>query len=101
MELILGGDTISADVAERIGLVNRVVPQDKLMDAARDMAKRIAGWSPDAVRLAKATINQSMDFYEKNGMNICVALRALAETNEDAREGTKAFVEKREASFKD
>lgn len=100
MELVLGGDTITAQMAERIGLVNRVVPHEKLMDAARELAQKIAGKSPPAVMLAKAAINQSTEAYERTGFNICAALRALAETNEDAREGTRAFVEKREANFK-
>ena len=101
MELVLGGDTITADVAERIGLVNRVVPHEKLMDAARELAQTIASKSPPAVMLAKAAINQSMEAYERVGFDIGIALRALAETNEDIKEGTKAFVEKREATWKD
>jgi len=100
MELILGGDTITAEVAERIGLVNRVVPQEKLMTAARELAQKIASRSPAAVMLAKAAINQSMAIAEQAGFNISVALRALAETNEDIREGTRAFLEKRSADFK-
>lgn len=100
MELILGGDTITAEVAERIGLVNRVVPQERLMDSARELAQKFASKSRPAVALAKAAINQSMEAYERTGFNISMALRALAETNEDAREGTRAFVEKREADFK-
>jgi enoyl-CoA hydratase len=99
MELLLGGDTITAEVAERIGLVNRVVPHDQLLAAARDLAGKIAQKSPAAVRLAKAAINQTMAAYERTAFDITVALRALAETNEDVREGTRAFVEKREARF--
>ena len=49
--------------------------------------------------LAKAAISQSMEAYERIGLNICAALRALAETNEDVKEGTRAFVEKRVAKF--
>ena len=101
MELLLGGDTITADVAERIGLVNRVVPHEQLMPAAIELAEKIASRSPAAVMLAKAAINQALGAYEQTGFNIAMALRALAETNEDAREGTRAFIEKREADFKD
>jgi enoyl-CoA hydratase len=97
MELILGGESITAEVAERIGLVNRVVPHEKLMTAARELAQKIASRSPAAVMLAKAAINQSMALFEQAGFNISVALRALAETNEDRKEGTRAFLEKREA----
>jgi len=95
MELILGGDTIDARTAERIGLVNRVVPAGELMQSARALAERIAGWSPAAVLLAKQAINQAWSAYEAQGFNIGVALRALAETNEDRLEATRAFVEKR------
>jgi len=101
MELLLGGDTIDAATAERIGLVNRVVPHDHLMSATRELAQKIAEKSPAAVRLAKAAINQSMAPYEKVGFDIAMALRSLAETNEDIREGTKAFVEKRDAKFRE
>ena len=100
MELVLGGDSITAEVAERIGLVNRVVPHEKLMTAARELAEKIASRSPAAVMLAKAAINQSMAALEQSGFDISVALRALVETNEDIGEGTRAFLEKRESDFK-
>ena len=100
MELILGGDSIAAEVAERIGLVNRVVPHEKLMETAHELADKIASKSPAAVMLAKAAINQSMAALEQTGFNISMALRALAETNEDIREGTRAFIEKRDADFR-
>jgi len=101
MELILGGDSITADVAERIGLVNRVVLHEQLMPEARELARRIASRSPAAVRLAKAAINQAAAAYERTGFDITVALRSLAETSEDVRKGTRAFVEKRETDFRD
>ena len=99
MELVLAGDTITASEAERIGLVNRVVPHEELMNAAHELAKKIASKSFEAVMLAKAAINQSMEAYERTGFNISVALRSLAETNKDIKEGTRAFLEKRSATF--
>jgi enoyl-CoA hydratase/carnithine racemase len=95
MEMILSGEPIDARTAERIGLVNHVVPQDELMKTARALAEKIAGWSPAAVMLAKQAVNQAGAAQEANGFNIGVALRALAETNEDRISATRAFVEKK------
>ncbi len=95
MEIALVGEPIDAEVALRIGLVNHVVPHDKLMDTAREMAAKIASRSPRAVMLCKAAIDQSLDIQERAGFNISMALRSLAETNEDRKEATKAFVDKK------
>jgi len=94
MEMILSGEPIDALTAERIGLVNRVVPPGDLMKTARALAEKIAAWSPAAVLLAKQAINQAGAAQEASGFNIGVALRALAETNEDRISATRAFVEK-------
>lgn len=96
MEMVLGGEAIDALTAERIGLVNRVVPHIELMKSARELAERIASRSPAAILLAKQAINQAWSAYEASASNIGIALRALAETNEDRLEATRAFVEKRE-----
>ena len=96
MELILGGDPITAQVAERIGLVNRIVPGEKLMEEAMMLARKMASKSSNALMLAKAAINQSVDAYEQTGSNIGIALRSLMEAGEDIREGSRAFMEKRE-----
>jgi len=95
MEMILSGEPIDARTAERIGLVNHVVPAGELMKAARDLAEKIAGWSPAAVMLAKQAVNQAGAAQEAAGFNIGVALRALAETNEDRISATRAFVKKK------
>ena len=95
-ELILGGDPITAQMAERIGLVNRVVPGETLMQEAVILARKMASKSYKALMLAKAAINQSMDAYEQTGSNIGIALRSLMEADEDIREGSRAFIEKRE-----
>jgi enoyl-CoA hydratase len=95
MEMILGGESIDAPTAEKIGLVNRVVPHDQLMKSAQELAERIASRSPAAVLLAKQAINQAWSAYEATGSNIGIALRALAETNEERLEATRAFLEKR------
>lgn len=97
--LIYTGDRISADEALRIGLVQKVVPQEKLMEEAKKIAERIAANSPYAVRLAKKAINQGveMDFvssniYESHVFGLCF-------TNSDQIEGMGAFVNKGKAIF--
>jgi enoyl-CoA hydratase len=97
MELVLSGEPITAQIAERIGLVNRTVQHDKLRATVRELAEKIASKNPQAVMLAKAAINQSMEAYERIGFDISMALRALAETNTDIKQSTQAFLEKREA----
>jgi len=96
MEMILGGEGIDAATAEKIGLVNRMVPHAELLPAARKLAETIASRSPAAVMLAKQAINQAWSAFEASGANIGVALRALAETNEERAAATQAFVEKKE-----
>jgi len=101
LELIFTGDMIDAREALRIGLVNRVVPDDKLEAAAGELANRIAGKSLPALKLAKEAVNQSDAKDVKSGMKITAALRALAETTQYRRKGLKAVVEKRVAEFDD
>jgi enoyl-CoA hydratase len=86
MELVLSGEPI-----------NRTVQHNKLRATVRELAEKIASKNPQAVMLAKAAINQSMEAYERIGFDISMALRALAETNTDIKQSTQAFLEKREA----
>lgn len=90
---------IKADEALRIGLVQRVVPHESLMDEAKKLANQIASCSPNAVRLAKSAINQGfeMDFWSANVYESHVF--GLCFTNSDQVEGMRAFVEKDKAVF--
>jgi enoyl-CoA hydratase len=99
MELILTGDTIGAEEAWRIGLVNRVVEPAELMNAARDLATKILGKAPIAVRYAMEAVNHGLEMpfddaslFEANLFGLCVATA-------DMREGVAAFLEKRPAKF--
>lgn len=98
-EILLVGDTVSAADALRMGLVNRVVPADEVDATARELAERMARNSPLAMRKAK----QSM--IESSGVSIAEAfgvedacIKVLLRSN-DAREGSKAFMEKRAPNF--
>jgi len=99
-ELILTGDIIDAGEAERIGLVNKVVPPEQLEEATKELATKLAKGPPLAVRLAKEGIRRGLglpldSFLAFHGP----AFQFLAET-EDHMEGARAFVEKREPVFR-
>ncbi len=98
-ELVCTGDRISAADAEKIGLVNKVVPADQLMSAAEEMAKKIASRSPMAVRAAIEAINSGSDMPFAEGQTLEATLFGLLCATEDMKEGMKAFIEKRPAKF--
>ena len=100
MELILSGALIGASEAERIGLVNRVVPAAELMTEARKLAGQLAASAPIAMRYIISAINKSLEmpFAERSVFE--TTLFGLIASTDDMREGTRAFLEKRKAEFK-
>ncbi|WP_134726175.1 enoyl-CoA hydratase [Paracoccus luteus] len=101
MDMHLTGRFMDATEAERSGLVSRVVPADKLMDEAMGAAKKIAAKSAVAVGVAKETVNRALETSLREGLLFeRRAFQALFAT-EDQKEGMAAFVEKREAQFRD
>ena len=100
-ELIFTGNMITAEEAEKIGLVNQVLTADELMNTAKEMAKTIASKGPAAVRAAKLAINEGVNYELSKGLEIeNQAFARLFET-EDQKEGMKAFLEKRKPEWKD
>ena len=99
-ELIFTGDAIDAKEAERIGLVSEVVPYEQLMSTTMALARRLAKGPPIAIQLAKRAI------YEAQHMDLEATVElenlgfAMCMRSEDAIEGTRAFLEKREPIFK-
>ena len=95
MEMILSGDPINAAEALRVGLVNRILPLGELMPAARQLAQRIAARGPLAVRAAKRAVLEGLAQGLAAGMAVEDALFRQVAASEDAKEGPRAFAEKR------
>jgi enoyl-CoA hydratase len=100
LELILTGDRVKADEAERIGLVNKVVPADQLMTAAEEMARTIATRGPLAVRAAIEAVMSGSEMPFEEGQFLEATLFGLLASTDDMKEGMQAFLEKRAANFR-
>ena len=100
LEIILTGTPISAAEAERIGLVNRVVPAAELMNEAKKLAAHLAAQAPIAVRYIIAAINKGVEMGFAESSVFEATLFGLVASTDDMREGTRAFLEKRKAEFK-
>ena len=99
-EIVLQGGQMTAEQAEKYGLVNKVVPPDELHSQAMFLAQKIADNAPIAVRLAKQVMNQTLDIDVEASFKLeRDAAVELAKT-EDLQEGVKAVLEKRKAQFK-
>ncbi|OZD69018.1 hypothetical protein CH298_26655 [Rhodococcoides fascians] len=95
MELLLSAESISAQRAYEVGFVNRVVPQNELLDTARRMARIIQRNAPLTVKAHKLALYRAMDVGRTNGSMIADDLCRDLYVSEDAQEGQRAFAEKR------
>jgi enoyl-CoA hydratase len=99
MEIILTGRSITANEAHAMGLVNRVAPVELYLDEAKALAKEIAKKSPVAVKLAKEAILKSYDGSLVEGLEFERKNFYMLFSSEDQKEGMRAFLEKRQATF--
>ena len=99
-KLILCAETIDAQEALRIGLVDQVVAPEELMDTVMALAKKICTMAPIAIDVAKSAINSGFQCDLKTGLRIETESFYRAFASEDRVEGMHAFVEKRPAKFK-
>ena len=98
-ELCLTGEMITAEEAQRIGLVNHVYEATELLPAAEAMAKKIIEKAPLAVKYCMEAIERGVEMPQEEGLFLEATLFGLCCATEDMREGTKAFLEKRAAKF--
>lgn len=98
-ELLFTGDVIDAKLALEWGLVSKVVPGDKLLEEANQLAARISKQAPTAVRLAKSLLRQGQTSSYQAVMEMSASAQALMHHTKDHAEGVAAILEKREPAF--
>ena len=100
LQLILTGETISAQEAYRIGLVNEVVPAAGLIDRAEAILKQIAANAPIAVKFSLEAANKGLETSQSEGLALEASYFGICAATEDKKEGTSAFLEKRTPKFR-
>src|SRR2546426_5480735 len=99
LQLILSGEMINAQEAYRIGLVNEIVPAADLIPRAEAILKQIFANAPIAVKFSLEAVNKGLDTSQDEGLSLEASFFGLCAGTEDKKEGTSAFLEKREAHF--
>jgi len=100
MEMVLNNRALTAEEARNFGLVNRVVPVERYLDEALQLAAEIAARAPLAVRLGKEAINHAFESFLSDGMADERRAFYLLFASQDQKEGMQAFMEKRKAAWK-
>lgn len=99
MEMLLTGDSVDANIAERWGLINRVVERDQLLETAFEYAHKLAANAPLAVQATKELAYRSRDLDLATGLRLEQTFARLLKETSDAKEGPKAFAERRTPHF--
>jgi enoyl-CoA hydratase/carnithine racemase len=99
LQLILTGETISAQEAYRVGLVNEVVPAADLIARAEAILKQIAANAPIAVKFSLEAANKGLETSQAEGFALEASYFGICAATEDKKEGTSAFLEKRAPQF--
>jgi enoyl-CoA hydratase/carnithine racemase len=100
LQMILTGETISAQEAYRIGLVNEVVPASGLIDRAETILKQIMANAPIAVKFSLEAANKGLETNLSEGLALEASYFGICAATEDKKEGTSAFLEKRAPNFR-
>jgi 2-(1,2-epoxy-1,2-dihydrophenyl)acetyl-CoA isomerase len=99
LELLWTGDFVSSEEAERIGLVNRVVPAEELLPTVYELAARLASGPSTALRTIKRLVYQGQRMDLRTHLDLISSHMAVIRQTDDHREGARAFVEKRPPRF--
>jgi enoyl-CoA hydratase len=99
LQLILTGETISAQEAYRIGLVNEIVPAASLIERAEAILNQIAANAPIAVKFSLEAANKGLETSQSEGLSLEASFFGICAATEDKKEGTSAFLEKRAPQF--
>jgi enoyl-CoA hydratase len=99
-EYLMTGDLLTATEAERIGLINHVVPQDEVMSKAMQLAQRLANGPSKAIRWTKLACNKRLRDEVNLVLDASLAVESLSMLTEDHSEATRAFTEKRAPRYK-
>ena len=99
-ELVFTGDFLQADEAYRLGMLNKLVPEEELEATTMEMARKIADGPPIALRLSKMMLYKALGMDLETAMQMSAALETITLTSEDHVEGVAAFREKRKAIYK-
>lgn len=100
LEFVLSGDNVDAKEAERLGLVNKVVPEAELEKASMEFARRFAEKSGAALRWARRSVYSTLNLSLREALETATNLGGLALTTEDAHEGLSAYLDKRKPTWK-
>jgi len=100
MEMVLNNRTLSAEEALQFGLVNRVVPVERFLEEAMDLARELAARAPLAIRLGKEAVNNAFESFLADGLADERRAFYFLFASEDQTEGMEAFIEKRRPQWK-
>lgn len=100
-EILFLGEIFDAAEAEKIGLVNKVVPADSVLDEAQKLAKKLAAKPAVAMRMLKTAVNTGMNMDITSALNVEIQNFAIAFASDDRKEGISAFLEKRKPNYTD
>lgn len=98
-ELILTGDFINAEEALRLGLINKVVPAEQLLEATEEMIAKLKAQSPIILQYCKMAVNKSQEMSLSEGIKAEQDIFAMCFATEDQKEGARAFLEKRTPKY--